>query len=525
VAPRPSGGRERVLHVLTTAYDTGGHTRAALRWMELDDGRDHALHLTRHPIAIPKVVTVPVDRPPEDATPLQRAAHLRALAAQHDLVVLHHHPNDPVPLAAFPLGAARPPLLAFNHADHTFWLGRALPDVLVSYRATGRDLAIARRGMAPDRHAVLPLPVTAPERADRAAARRALGLQPDEIAVLTVGTPYKFDAPDGGHLLDVVEPVLADHPRARLIAAGPPPEGRWAAAGPQVQALGFAHIAPLYAAADVYLESYPCGGSTALAEAAFHALPVLSYAPDPVEAELLATDADPAFQRFERAGDFRAGLAALIDDVGTRRRWGTRALEEAVRRVDPAAWRERLEAAIALARERGPVDAGELGAVPALDDAFDARLLALHEQGGRVVAPEAVRTLESAIAAAASGPAVRDAYATLSGPSLTPLLRHRFRVALAAPAVTPDGLAAALEALRVLQRARVVESAALTVPPEDVDAAAGILEPLMRDDDDLELVPHPDPAALVLDGTLHVRTPGDRWGTAPSAAGVAEATF
>lgn len=221
---RTSSSRPRVLHVLSEPYEVGGHTRTARRWIELDADHDATVHLTRHSGPVPAALGHPAEANPPGTDMRERAAHLRRRAAEHDLVVLHVHPDDPIPLAAFPAGLPRPPLVHFNHADHCFWLGRCLPDLLVDYRATGTRIAVTRRGIPAARCVELALPMDPPAAGgsvDRAAARHALGIARDEVVLLSIGSAYKFDAPAGRHLLDVLEPTVAALPKARMLAVGP----------------------------------------------------------------------------------------------------------------------------------------------------------------------------------------------------------------------------------------------------------------------------------------------------------------
>ncbi|MEA2467034.1 MAG: hypothetical protein QOJ57_1160, partial [Thermoleophilaceae bacterium] len=183
----PTADPRRVLHVLTEGYATGGHTRLAWRWMLADAGRVHALALTRHrpvPSSLLEAVAarggVPVDLPRPEATLLERAARLRTLATEYDLVLLHVHPDDPVPSIAFGGGASRPPVVFVNHADHCYWLGRDTADLVVSHRNLGSKMAREQRGVPASRTALLPLPLhgaAVASAADRSSARERLGIR------------------------------------------------------------------------------------------------------------------------------------------------------------------------------------------------------------------------------------------------------------------------------------------------------------------------------------------------------------
>ena len=66
---------------------------------------------------------------------------LRALAGNHthpfDLIMLHIHAQDVLPVYALSAGYYGPPVALFDHSDHTFWIGSSIVDVrltLVSLR-------------------------------------------------------------------------------------------------------------------------------------------------------------------------------------------------------------------------------------------------------------------------------------------------------------------------------------------------------------------------------------------------------
>jgi hypothetical protein len=139
-----------------------------------------------------------------------------------DAVVLHVHPFDAVAPLALADREGRPPVLLVHHADHCFWLSPRVPDLVVSTRRAAAGTAVERRGVAPERSAVLPVPADAPAALpDRARARRELGLPP-EARVLVAMASGQARADDDVGFLDLMEPIVAlpNDPRS---GAGPAP--------------------------------------------------------------------------------------------------------------------------------------------------------------------------------------------------------------------------------------------------------------------------------------------------------------
>ena len=519
--PMPEAGRpERVLHVLTEGYDTGGHTRLAWRWMLEDAERRHSAVLTRQRTPMPEPLAAAVRERggqlhalPPTAPLLDRAAALRAHAQTFDLLVVHGHPDDPVPTLALAAGI-RPPVVVENHADHTFWLGRGLADALVSPRSVGHLLASARRGIPAGRSAVLEVPLTGvePGAVDRAAARRELGLPEGVPVLLTVASHYKYEPVGDLHLLDAIERALHAVPDAILLAVGPHDVGRWAhareATGGRVRALGRkADLAPYYAAADAYLESYPFSSLTAVSEAAAHGTPVLALAPDPDEAEIFGSRHTDGWQRARTPEDYAQRLVELLTDAAARERWGTAARDVVATARDGEHYRTCVEDLYATARALGPLASEELTTPVEGPARHDAAVLRLHASSGTSIPREVVARLTAQVAAAARRDEVRALFGALNGPNGTPEQRDRYDRAFAFLAADAGTIDAVVEELRTLITAGVVAQCLLGVAPEEIEAAIPLIEAALAkgEDVDVELVACLDPGAYTAaPGTLVV---------------------
>ena len=101
-------------------------------------------------------------------------------AVGHDVIILHIHCEDVIPVLAFADESGLPPVLFLNHADHLFWLGTSVADLVLNLRDAATDITIGRRGVEADRNFLLPTIVAADDARlqSRAEAKAALGLQP-----------------------------------------------------------------------------------------------------------------------------------------------------------------------------------------------------------------------------------------------------------------------------------------------------------------------------------------------------------
>ena len=405
-----------VQHVLTTAYRVGGHTRLAWRWIERDDGRVHSVAVTRQahepmPYSMLEAVRARggriqrVDR----AAPgiIGRAAALQAIAAQADLVVLHAHPFDVVPsiaLAGLDRSGARPPTILLNHADHLFWIGLSISDLVLHLRASGARLSSARRGLSSDRSGILPVPLSRTPQAVRSEdARRALGYSGAEVLAVSIASGYKFGSTDGDSLLRVLEQAVERCPDLRVLAVGPGDRAEWQAAAKQtagrIMSLGNQDdLAAIYGSADIYLDSYPFSSLTSMLEAGQRRIPLLAYSDAGPDADVLGFD-DPATEGFavraRTPAEYIAALKQLVDDPATRLERGRQIAGAIAADHEGEGWRDHLERAYMQARaaHASPRDRAGIPPVdplPGTSSELDRRLLNLLD-AQQADAPAGVR--------------------------------------------------------------------------------------------------------------------------------------
>ena len=357
----PRAERRRWLHVFSETLAIGGHTALARRWIANDGSGDvHSLVATMQPVEHiePRIadtatasggVVLSVAHAPRL---VDRATRLRAAACEHaDVVVLHAHQWDVVPSLAF---AARggPPVLFTDHADHAFWIGVRVADVVVDIRDSG--LALSERFRRVRRSALLPVPLDdhGPAPADRTVAAQRLGdraLLDAPCVLLTIGSGYKYRSVHGLDFPQALERIVGELPEAIAIAVGPERDDpAWQAmharSGGRIRAIGpDADLAPWHAAADLYLEGFPVGSYTAMLEAALAQRPIVRkplLAPPselPVDRGALARIEPPA-----SPDRYVEQAVALARDASLRSQLARRAREDVLAVHCGNAWRATL---------------------------------------------------------------------------------------------------------------------------------------------------------------------------------------
>jgi hypothetical protein len=510
--------------VVTETYATGAHTRMVWRWIARDRTRIYSVATTAQRGVMPDGLRTAVAISggeifdvPAEAPPLERAARLRALAAAADQVVLLDHPDDPIPALALVGMRPRPPVVMFNHCDDAFWIGRGVVDVLMCIRDEGVTVA-RRRGFPAERVIRTSHPIAGPDGHGRAAhepidpavrssARAqvldALGWPSDTVMIATVGTHFKWEGPLGHRLLDLIEPVLAGAPQARLIAVGARDEGRWSemrsstqgrilAAGVLAEGVG-----AILTASDIYLESRPLPGTGASSEAAAHGLPVLTGAATELERSMLTSGDGYGAICVTGSDAYREMLARLIAEPDVRRELG-----ETARRTLAAAddaWEPAVERAFALARALGPVSRTEFAPLPEPDERdvlADWKTTYLGHSAGQA---EIIVTLRQLIAA---NPGLRPLYGSLEHRVFQQIAR--FPAAFATPPADDAALRSVVEQCRVLSQFGIAARYMIALSPTDADRAVPILEAALAEgpDFELELALDPDPASVQPAGAL-----------------------
>jgi hypothetical protein len=282
--------KKRFLHIMTESYGTGGHSPFIARWIEnTKDNSVHSLITTAQKAPMPDLLTNSVQasggfyRSLTELAPtlMEQTRLLRGFAhSWADVIVLFVHPFDPLPIVAFGREDG-PPVLFCNHADHAFWLGTSIADVVFDYHPTATELCRQRRGI--DQTKLLPIPLTEGILENKRNSNRSeLGFNDTDIILLTIGREEKFLPFQKYDFLDTMVEVLRNHPNVKLVAVGPAQLGMWkkAAASVQnrIQAVGTVDRQTLekyYDIADLYVASFPCGSGTSMLEAGLHGIPLL----------------------------------------------------------------------------------------------------------------------------------------------------------------------------------------------------------------------------------------------------------
>lgn len=260
------------LHVISAAYDTGGHTLLLESLLALQAPRQRTAvavttSLTTRFAARCAELGASLHRLQGGLT--ERAAGLIALGRRAERIMLHIHPDDlGAALAARVLREEGRQVVFLNHADHVFSYGPGAADVVAEVSGFGWRLTSERRAARAQHFLGIPLPAP-PLPLPPSEAARAIAEGP----ILSIGSASKY-RPDGVRDFAAFLMALMDRTDRPVELIGPCPEDSWwrpvlARHGDRLRLPGplpFEKTRTRLAAAACYVDSFPVTGGTALTQ-------------------------------------------------------------------------------------------------------------------------------------------------------------------------------------------------------------------------------------------------------------------
>lgn len=287
--------KKTTLHVATQVDGIGGHTRVIKHWIENNTGQRHDLYLTNQ-CQIPEwlqntVITSNGLIIQNSASSLMdKAVDLRKTAGGYDEIVLHVGREDLVPIIAFGHGFEKP-VTFYNHADHLFWPGISIADLIYDLNDSGYE--ITKKYRKGKKNYVLPIPLapSSPDpNVDQSKSqfttnklRNYYGINKDETLLITMAFPPKFRGSNNIFFKKMKELI---RPGFKLLLIGPENKGPFKKlakqTGNRVIPVGTKPIVEAIehlACADIYVDSFPISSYTSMLQALEQGLPVISTFP------------------------------------------------------------------------------------------------------------------------------------------------------------------------------------------------------------------------------------------------------
>jgi hypothetical protein len=325
----------RILHYATSIFDVGGHTRLIENWIRNDETNCHDVMLTRQTVPVPLFIQQAVQGVRgtimvlDSADNIGKAHQLAAIAGNYDIIILHHHPDDVVPLLALADKGRAVPVCVLNHGDHRYWLGVTVCDLLVEIRDNIIEADQQRRGIR--NFSLLPIPVNVVNTTNEAygKSRANLGIQPEQIMILSIGSSYKYGPIDEKNFFDDITPILDKYQQLVLVIVGIENDSALAIryAHPRLRFVApTMHLTDFHNACDIYLEGYPFSSFTAYLEVGALGKPICRmYDPPLLNTYKIGDYISPVYYPQNRE-EWQNHLQLLIADSQARLDAGNREL-------------------------------------------------------------------------------------------------------------------------------------------------------------------------------------------------------
>lgn len=273
-----------VLHVMTKSHLVGGHTRVVDNWIKCLGGM-HSVLLNNSTInEVPEFLKLTVTDSNgeiilnEGNTLVEKALRLFKVSSQYKYIVLHHHPDDILPLLAFGNDYFKRPIFLYNHADHVWGCGYSVADRILELSEFAAKVFSEKYRAIPKGFSIN---VSIPVNIDHSLPLRDLS---DKKIVISMASAYKFKPVAHLNFQNFVSKLLDLDAQIKYAVIGvesndPDWEQLKKHYGSRIIFHGVlekdaANVVLLEAG--LYVDSFPLGSSTSMIEAISLGLPALS---------------------------------------------------------------------------------------------------------------------------------------------------------------------------------------------------------------------------------------------------------
>lgn len=335
----------KVLHICSEIYETGGHTKLVFNWIKNNPEKEHHITVTR-PRKNEKNVSEIYNfdygkiKLLEGNSNIGLAFQLKKYANEFEFIVLHIHPDDIIPVLAFSDRNFKIPVIFNNHADHIFWIGNSVIDILVQIRNATGKLDTERRNMKD--YLLLPiLPDFMNSDKDKALEKKE-----NTTYLLSTGSEYKYKPSENHHFFSSIYKIVKQNKNTEIYIAGVNPTYEFAKdfLHPHIHLLGNVENLQDYEnLCDIYIEGFPIASFTALLQPAVKGKCIQLMHNPPKQIKLFEDDETTGFVYLDSEEKWLKNISALIGDKNYREEIRNKQQEFIKKEYSLESWKIKLE--------------------------------------------------------------------------------------------------------------------------------------------------------------------------------------
>ena len=286
---------ENILFITTFLTDIGGHTEALKLWVKILAKEIKALYII-------STETLFKSKKTEIAIFLKKYAQLKFLSKKEKYInkileliniilkispkyiVLFINPNDVIAISAISAlkSILKFKVVFFNHADHVFWLGRNIIDILVEFRDYSISVSKIKRNFS-KKHLVIPLTTDIYTRNNFKKSNKNFCKENKTISI-SIGSSWKLISDGYWDYFKVIKEILQQNSNhMRFLIINRPTnfiKNKIKLFSPEIKKRikfipGTSDPLPYYKIADFLIETFPVIGGTVRVEAMALGLPII----------------------------------------------------------------------------------------------------------------------------------------------------------------------------------------------------------------------------------------------------------
>jgi len=312
-----------ILHISSELSSTGGHSKLLFNWIDNDTDSKHTIVSTRQTVNdlnniiknnIKSTESVNLFSVYSDSK-IDSAKELNQLLFKgYDLIILHTHPDDVIINLVLSNPNLEIPVYMVNHADHVFWLGASVIDVLLQIRESNIKVDTIRRQIS--QQFFLPIPIENQE-------IKNIDEDSEIINILSTGSYYKYLPNEEYNFLEEMFKIASRYDNVKINIVGISSDSDYA--------LKYTHDRIIYHGllshemlneienkSDIYIEGFPMPSFTALLKPALKKIPFqLHYNASEVFSLFIDSENDYIIYP-KNVEDWRSNIYQLIEDKSYR---------------------------------------------------------------------------------------------------------------------------------------------------------------------------------------------------------------